>query len=277
MVLSSVGVNLIEKLKEFIDKIEGLSTIEDQVKEILQCKEVVIVAGDADVDQESMYDIGHAAARMLLNKVSDDDIIAVTGGSTVLKLVESITPSHIKADHVTVVPARGSLGGDVVTYQANTLAAMLADKIGCNYKSLSIPDNLSQNALESVRQEPEIQSTLELLIKANVLVYGIGKALKMASRRHLGDEVMDLLQEKGGAAAEALGYYFDGNGDIIYHSRSVGITIDQMTELKYPIAVAGGRSKSGAILSVKKLLSRGGCVIMDEGAAKGAYSFVEMT
>ncbi len=266
MVLSSVGVNLIEKLKEFIDKIEGLSTIEDQVKEILQCKEVVIVAGDADVDQESMYDIGHAAARMLLNKVSDDDIIAVTGGSTVLKLVESITPSHIKADHVTVVPARGSLG-DVVTYQANTLAAMLADKIGCNYKSLSIPDNLSQNALESVRQEPEIQSTLELLIKANVLVYGIGKALKMASRRHLGDEVMDLLQEKG-AAAEALGYYFDGNGDIIYHSRSVGITIDQMTELKYPIAVAGGRSKSGAILSVKKLLSRG-CVIMDEGAAKG--------
>lgn len=266
MILSTGGEQLLDDLRPFIEKVEDLANVEERVKKILQCKDIVIVPGDADLDESSMYEIGHAAAKVLLDKISDNDIIAVTGGSTVQMVVESIAENHIKAQNVTVVPARGSLGNKV-TFQANTLAVMLADKIHCQYKQLNIPDNLSQKALESVRQEPEIQRTLDLLIKANVLVYGIGTVDKMAERRRLDGEVVAMLEEKN-AAAEALGYYFDSKGDIIHAQRSIGITIDQMTELKYPIAVAGGHSKSDAILSVKNLLTQG-CVIMDEGAAKG--------
>ena len=106
-----------------------------------------------------------------------------------------------------------------------------------------------------------------MLVKANILVYGIGNAFKMAKRRNLSEEVIAELANNH-ATAEALGYYFNNRGEIIYASRSVGITVDQMTELKYPIAVAGGYSKSDAILSVSDILKRG-CVIMDEGAARG--------
>lgn len=272
MILTLVGEHLIDELKEFIEKIEGLSTVEAQVKEILGCEEVVIVPGDSDTDENAMHGIGHAAARKLLGKLTDGDIIAVTGGSTVQKVVEAIAPNYIKNENVTVVPARGSLG-NIVSYQANTLAAMLAEKIQCNYRLLNIPDNLSQKALESVRQEPEIQNTIELLKQTKILLYGIGKADKMASRRHLGDEVMDMLQSKG-AAAEAFGYYFGHDGEMIYAHESIGINIDQMTELKYPIAVAGGHSKSDAIYAVRKLLNRG-CVIMDEGAARGLLDKVQ--
>lgn len=266
MVISSVGEHILDELKAFIEKVEGLSTIEEQVRDILGCQEVVIVAGDSDEDEEAMFNLGHAAAKVLQNKVEDGDIIAVTGGATVHQVVEAISSSHVKAKDLTVVPARGSLG-DAVTYQANTLAAMLSDKLDCHFKPLNVPDNLSQNALESMRAEPEIQNTLDVLVKTNILLFGIGKALKMASRRHLGDEVMDLLQSKK-AASEILGFYFDPKGKLIYASHTIGLMMNQMTDLKYPIAVAGGHSKSGAILSVKKLLSRG-CVIMDEGAAKG--------
>lgn len=272
MTIESSGEQLLSELKSFIKLLEGLTTIEERVKEILECREVVVVSGDADQNDDTIYDIGYAAAKVLLRKISDHDTIAITGGSTVYNVIEAIPTSHIKSEDVLVVPARGSLGTNVA-YQANTLVAMLADKIHCRYKLLNIPDNLSKKALKSVSKEPDIQKTLGSLIKANVLIYGIGNAFKMASRRNLSEDILELLNDRK-ATAEAMGYYFDDTGKVIYTSGSVGITVDQMTELKFPIAVAGGSSKSRAILSVKEILSQG-CVIMDEGAARGIIALVE--
>lgn len=266
MVLASKGQQLLGDLKPFVEMMDGLETIEEKIKEILNCKEVFIVAGNADEDEETILNIGQKAADVLLQKIGDNDIIALTGGSTVGNVIKALKDHDIHEKNVTVVPARGSLGRNVA-YQANTLVAMLAAKINCPYHLLNIPDNLSQRSLESVREEPEIQEALDKLVKANILVYGIGNAFKMAKRRNLSEEVV-LELTKNKATAEALGYYFNNSGEIIYASRSVGITLDQMTELKYPIAVAGGYSKSDAILAVSDILKRG-CVIMDEGAARG--------
>ena len=266
MELEIKGHHLIEDLIPFIDSMDGLITVEEQVKQILGCAEVHIVAGNADEDEETILNIGRKAAEVLINKISENDIIALTGGSTVQNVIEALDNKDLHEKNVTVVPARGSLG-QKVAYQANTLVALLASKINCAYHLLNIPDNLSQKALESVREEPEIQAALDKLLKANILVYGIGNAFKMARRRNIDSEIVKQLVDRH-ATAEALGYYFNDRGEIIHASRSIGINIEQMTELKHPIAVAGGYSKSDAILSVRKLLSNG-CVIMDEGAAKG--------
>ncbi len=272
MALEAKGSHLLDDLRGFMNIMDGLVTVEEQIKQILECKEVYIVPGNADVDEETILSIGHKAADVLLEKVSNNDIIALTGGSTVHNVIEAIDYVDLSEKHLTIVPARGSLGRKMA-YQANTLVALLAAKTNCRYHLLNIPDNLSQKALESVKEEPEIQETLDKLLKANILVYGIGNAYKMARRRNLGIEVVDDLKVKG-ATAEALGYYFNDAGKVIYASRSIGITMDQMTELKYPIAVAGGYSKSDAILSVKEILGQG-CVIMDEGAAKGILEKVQ--
>lgn len=266
MELAPKGRQLIEDLRNFIEMMDGLETVEERVKEILGCKEVYIVHGNADEDEETILSIGHKAAEVLLKKIELNDIIALTGGSTVHNVIQALTYHDIHTKNVTVVPARGSLGRNVA-YQANTLVAMLAAKINCPYHLLNIPDNLSPKALESVKGEPEIQEALNKLLKANILVYGIGDAFKMARRRSLSWDIVQTLRDRK-ATAEVLGYYFNRQGEIIHATRSIGITMDQMTELKYPIAVAGGYSKCDAILSVKAILGSG-CVIMDEGAAKG--------
>lgn len=272
MELENKGQQLISDLKSFVDMMDGIETIEEKIREILNCKEVFIVSGNADEDEEAILNIGRKAAEVLLEKIEDNDIIALTGGSTVHNAIEALSERDFGNRHVTVVPARGSLGRNVA-YQANTLVAKLATKINCPYHLLNIPDNLSQRSLESVRGEPEIQAALDTLVKANILVYGIGNALKMAKRRNLSEEaIADLANNK--ATAEALGNYFNNKGEVIYTSRSIGISIEQMTELKHSIAVAGGYSKSGAILSVGMLLKEC-CVIMDEGAARGIIDKVQ--
>ncbi len=266
MMLELKGKHLVEDLRTFVEMMDGLVNVEEDIKSILGCKEVYIVAGDADLDEETFLNIAHLAADVLFHKITENDTIALTGGSTVHNVIEALSYHDIHAKNVTVVPARGSLGRNVA-YQANTLVAMMAEKFNCQYHLLNIPDNLSKKALESVREEPEIQESLDKLVKANILVYGIGNAFQMANRRKLSDKVINELHERH-ATAEALGYYYNDQGDVIYAATSIGITIDQMKDLKHKIAVAGGHSKSDAILSVGKLL-QGCCVIMDEGAANG--------
>ncbi len=48
-----------------------------------------------------------------------------------------------------VVPARGGLG-DNVEPQANTIATVLAQRLGASYRQLYVPDSVSEDILNSI-------------------------------------------------------------------------------------------------------------------------------
>lgn len=264
MEISQKGIEILDDLRETMKALQGLNSIQEKVKEILPCKDLVIVPGDADQSEETRKSIAKTASEVLINHIEKGSIIALTGGSSVHNVIQAIKPTNLEHMDVTVVPARGSLGNNV-EYQSNTLVSMLAKKINAGYKLLNIPDNLSPKAFESVKEEPDIQNTLDIISKANILVYGIGNVFEMAKRRNLDEKTIKYLEEQG-AVSEVLGNYFNAQGDVVYTSTSIGITIDEMKNLNYPIAVAGGARKAEAILSVKNYILKG-CLIMDEGAA----------
>lgn len=269
MYLETKGEHLLDDLRELVEELDGLGNIEAQIRKILGCVEVVVVPGDVDTDPDVAEILGKVTASLLIKKLRKDDILALTGGSTISHVVKGMEHFRSEIKRLRIVPARGSLGTNV-TYQANTLVGEMANMLHAKYRLLNLPDNLSQKALASVREEPEIQETLELLSQSTVLLYGVGNAKKMAKRRNLAEDTKDLLKSQQ-AVAEALGDYYNKEGEVIFTSRSIGITIDQMPDLRESIAVAGGSSKAETILAVKDLLARG-CVIMDEGAANGILS-----
>lgn len=265
MILTDGGKHILNELMRVMRHFEDITRIEERVKRILGCQHLTIVPGDADLQEDTIVNLGKAASKVLIDHMQSDSIIALTGGSTIHHVVEAMQVSHHTHEQVLVVPARGSLGNNA-EIQANTLVALLAKKLKCGYKLLSLPDNLSQKALESVSEEPEIQETLAVIKKANILLFGIGTAENMANRRNLDEEAYKVIQDKA-AVAETLGYYFNQKGEIVFTSRSIGIKLNEMRENVYPIAVAGGKSKAEAIISVRKFISRGSLII-DEGAAK---------
>lgn len=265
MEIEPSGSEILENLKDFIKHVEGLSGIEERVRQILECKDLLIVSGDADQSEEAKINIANAASKVLLEHINRNSIVALTGGSTVHRVIKQLKPTQLDYPDVLIVPARGSLGNNI-EYHANTLVSVLAKKINCKYSLLNIPDNLSQKALESVRQEPDILNTISSILKANIIIYGIGNIDEMAVRRSLEEETVQYLKDHH-AVAEVLGNYFNKSGDVVYTSRSIGITIDEMKDLNFPIAVAGGSSKADAILAVRKFVAKG-CLIIDEGAAK---------
>ena len=102
---------------------------------------------------------------------------------------------------------------------------------------------------------------------ADVLLFGVGRADQMVRRRNLPPDVAGRIRA-GGAAAEALGYYFDRQGGVVYAASGLGLALNQFMGIRRRILVAGGAEKAEAVLAVAR-----GCrptaIILDETAAAG--------
>ncbi|SHF58031.1 central glycolytic genes regulator [Caldanaerobius fijiensis DSM 17918] len=272
MSVTAEGESLLEGLKDFIHELKGLNEIENVLKRQLNLKDVVVTPGNIDEDYIFIKDLGKAAAEFLKKNLRDDLIIAITGGSTVAELANAIE-STARYNNITVVPARGGFGRDVEK-QANTIAANLAKKLHGNYKLLHIPDNIGKSALDSMLNEPDIKNVIDIIKKADILIYGIGRADEMVKRRNLSDEEISQILNKG-AVAEAFGYYFDRNGDIVYVTTSVCLTIQDIEHIPCVMAMAGGSRKAEAILATCKA-GHLDVLITDEGAANKMMELLEV-
>ncbi|AWI03026.1 sugar-binding transcriptional regulator [Clostridium drakei] len=271
MSITKNGEEIIDKLKDFIHEIKGLSDIENAIKESLKLKDVIIVPGDVYEDKTVMNELGRTAASYLKNAIKSDSIIGVTGGFTIKEVIDNMPKiTHVK--NVMVVPARGGLGRNV-EIQANTLAAKLSDKIEGTYKLLHVPENLSDKAMSAMMEEEDIKSILSIIHNANMLIYGIGRADQMAQRRGLSSEEIQKIEEVG-AVGEAFGYYFNKKGDIVYATSSIGARIDDISNIETRIAVSGGKNKAEAIISTE-INNNNSVLITDEGAAREILSIIK--
>lgn len=263
MIITPDGLKVLEELEDITKELLGISLLEQSLKEALNIKEIFIVQGNCDENNNIKKEIGCAASKLFIKNVTENSIVAITGGSTMAKFAEE-TPSFSYKKAKLIVPARGSIGRKL-EYQCNTLAAGLAEKLKADYKLLNIPDNVSEKIFHEIKNEPDIQEILLRMRQADILVFGIGNALEMAKKRHVSESVYKLLVEKK-AAAEAFGYYFDCNGTIVYISHSISIRLEDVNKIPCLIAVAGGTQKAVSILSISRNLKN--CrMVIDEGAA----------
>ncbi|MCD5415166.1 MAG: sugar-binding transcriptional regulator, partial [Clostridiales bacterium] len=258
------GSNIVEKLKSFIYSIRGISELERKLVKILKISEVIIVPGNIEEDEYVLKDIGKKASKVIERVIRDNDIIAVTGGSTMSAVATSINRG-IKAKNIVVVPARGGLGKNVEN-QANTIAAKIANGLSGNYHLLHASDTLCDEALMSILQDPKIKKIIKKVKKANLLLFGIGRADKMAKDRELPSKILERLNKKR-AVAEAFGYFFNKNGETVYEMNTIGINLEDFVKIPCVIGAAGGEKKAEAIMAISKL-NKNMILVTDERAAK---------
>jgi central glycolytic genes regulator len=263
MMVTKDGEAILDSLEKIIHEINGLSSIEEQLQKYLGVIKVIVVPGEVDNDNTVIKEMGRIAAGYIKKLIDETSIITLTGGTSVEQVVDNF-PRMSRHDAL-VVPARGGIGRDVET-QASTLAAKLAHKLGSNYKMLHVPDNLSHEALETMMNEPDIRDTIENISKADILIFGIGRADDMSKRRGLTvDQTQELLDK--GAVAEAFGYYFNKDGDVIFKTPTMALKFDDVKNIKNIVAISGGANKAEAIIATKTYNSAM-ILVTDEGAAK---------
>lgn len=265
MTITEAGIETINVLSMFFMEIRGLRELEMKLKEHLNIKKVIIapkVNSDKDL---TLDEIGRKASAYAKKIIDRDKIIGITGGSTVYTVIDQFKPSNCSEENLIVLPARGGLGRKS-DYQANTLVEKLAEKLNCPYKLLYTPDWISKEAKETLLKEPEIKEIVSKLENLDILIFGIARADVMAKRRQLDDDrITDIIKKE--AVAEAFGYYFDKEGNIVHEITTIGIELEKLNHVKELIAVAGGEDKAEAIAAVSKI-NRNLVLVTDEEVAK---------
>lgn len=257
------GEDMLREIDEILPWLFNIHTLAMQIKDRFALDEVVIVPGDSMTDEFTQQDLSRAAAEYLRKILYPDCILAVTGGTTLAGMAQSIRPG-IDVSGSIVVPARGGLGEEVET-QANTIAATIANRLGTQYRLLHIPDNLEESTAEALKRDIHISEVIQTIKSANILVHGIGPAMEMAYRRSLTADEVHFLQENQ-ARGEALRYYYDRWGKIIFEVPGLGLERSDLGRIQTIVAVAGGSNKAEAIEAVL-CSGQENVLITDEGAA----------
>lgn len=265
MTITESGQEVIEVLSLFFRKIRGIHTLEKKLKEYLNIKKVIIAPTINNDELLTVTEIGRKASTYINKLIDKDKRIGITGGSTVYSVINQFKSSNRVNDNLMILPARGGLGRKS-DYQANTLVEKLAEKLNCPYKLLYTPDWISSEAKETLLKEPDIKEIVSLIENLDILIFGIARADVMAKRRCLDEEEIGDIIEKE-AVAEAFGYYFDKNGNIVHKLSTIGVELERLKNVKELIAVAGGLQKAEAIASVCKI-NRNLVLITDEEVAK---------
>lgn len=264
MYLTENGKNLINNLYDLNNKLKGIIELQEKLETTLGIKKMIIVPGNSTESESTLKEMGKITSRNIIDKIQPNDIVGITGGSTMANVADQMQKLD-KALDVLVIPARGGIGSDLET-QANAIAAKIAHKLGVKYKLLNIPDSLGKEALEVVMKNDEIKESVDAVNNINILVFGIGRADTMANRRKLPIEKIDSLLDSG-AVAEAFGHYFDINGNEIWEYETIGISIDKYKNTRDVFGVAGGAEKAEAIIAISSL-RKDITIITDESAAK---------
>lgn len=269
--LTDYGRELLEEGDQVIPYLENLSILVERLKQEFSLEEVVVVPGDSYRDPYAKKDLGRFAARYLKESLFDGCRVAVTGGSTLAEVAKAIS-GKVAARGVIILPSRGGVGGEL-DEQANVVAARIAKEIGADYKMLYVPDNLEGELLETICQDPTINEMVHLIKSCHILVHGIGCAQEMATRRGMSSASHQILKERG-AVGEAIRYYFNAKGEIVYSHPGIGLEFSDLEHLDKVIAVAGGSNKAEAIAAVLRNRKRG-VLITDEAAARKILSLEE--
>ncbi|TCO79460.1 sugar-binding transcriptional regulator [Marinisporobacter balticus] len=264
MNVTKLGYTTLEVLRGYIHRFKGLYHIEEAVANKLKIKKVMVVPGFYDEDPLVLREIGRITAIYLKTLLKEDTVIGITGGQTMAMIADEMKNEEVALSNATVIPARGGLGKNVEK-QANTIAAKMAKKLKGSYKLLHMPDNISKELLKSLSEDPNIKEVVDYIQKIGILVFGMGRADKMAMRRRLNEEMMTNLKRQG-AVAEAFGYYFNKDGEIIQEVNTVGVSLNHYKELQHIIGAAAGIEKAEAVIAISRL-NKHLTLVIDEGLA----------
>ncbi|WP_281891193.1 sugar-binding transcriptional regulator [Paenibacillus sp. YYML68] len=264
MRITEAGEVLLEQIEPMLKELFGLMEWEETLRTRFNLKQVVIVPGDSELSTHTKKELGRAGAAVVRKLVKEHEVIAVTGGSTMAVVADHLQPTAPMRS-CWFVPARGGLG-ESVDFQANTIASTMAKKAGARYRLLHVPDHLNEEAYQTLMQDATITEIIAFIRQARMVVHGMGDAMVMARRRKVDPATTATLLQDG-ALAEAFGYYFDREGNILHRMPTVGLRMEDIQEMDTVIGIAGGRSKAEAIIAVLKH-GHEDVLVTDEAAAE---------
>lgn len=233
------------------------ANLEHHVEVKYGLKDVLIVECKTDHPDELIKSIGIAAADYLNSILQGNEIIGLSWGQTLLKMVDALSPDNLPG--LQVVQMLGGLGEPETEFHGADLTRRMAQNFGTRPRLIHAPGIVkSKEICRELTHDIQVRSTLELAAQADIAVVGIGLfgpgSHLLKNRNILSKEDIELLTSLH-VAGDISFRFFNDKGQYVnseIDERIVGLTSEQVNKIPRIIGIAGGQNKLKTIHAALK-------------------------
>lgn len=258
---------------------QHLFDLENRIKAVFDLQEVIVIPAVGGTNSSLLSAIGSVAANFFLNHIRDGDVIAITPGTTVQAVAQSLETT--RSYNVEIVPILGASQGSVES-DMNYLANHMADRLNAKSYKLNAPAFVdTKEHRDLLKSMAPVKQILDIARNANVALLGVGMLAPEVSRfveftALSVEELNDIIEICGGVGEiSASVYNIEGQPcGQEYTDRVIGLNLEEIRRIPYRIGVAASAAKALPIFGAL----RGNylnALITDESAARGVLKLFD--
>jgi DNA-binding transcriptional regulator LsrR (DeoR family) len=226
---------------------DSFGELERELELAYALDEVVIAATTGYEQLAILPKLGMAAAAYLARSLSDQQVLDLSWGTTLLAVVDALASQSLP--DLRVVQMLGGLGRlESETYGAD-LTMRMAQTLGARMRLLPSPGIVASKLVrDALLQDINIAETLALAGRADLALVGIGAPMSDSVIVEAGIlNTAELAELKAmGAVGDIALRFFDAEGQAIDHpinDRIIGLDLAQIRHIPRVVGVAGGDGK----------------------------------
>jgi DNA-binding transcriptional regulator LsrR (DeoR family) len=214
----------------------------------------VIVVDTGDNEQAIMRDIGAAAAFYLETTIQQHDVIGISSwSSTLLAMLDAMQPLPQKI-RVPVIQILGGIGDPTAQVHAAQLTRRLALLVNGEAVFLPAPGIVgSAETQRAFLDDQYVRAVIQRFSSITIALVGIGAVepspLLATSGNVFSPDEQAALRRLGAVGDICLRFFDDAGHPVTtpLHDRVLGITLEQLRQVRRCIGIAGGQRKLAAI------------------------------
>lgn len=231
--------------------------LEETLQTMYHLKDAIVV--DGVENQDPIREIGAAAAYYMETTLNQREIIGISSwSSALLAMIDAMRPvTH--GTEAQVIQILGGVGNPNAEVHAVRLTSRLATMVNGKSKFLPVPGVVgSADSTRVLLNDPFTHEVVSLFDKVTLALVGIGAVepspLLASSGNIFSPEELNMLREKG-AVGDVCLRFFDSSGKPVLtplNDRVIGMSLEQLRQVKRTVGIAGGPRKVGAIRGALK-------------------------
>ncbi len=215
-----------------------------------------VVVPDPEGEETIYITLARGAADWLKRYLKNGMRVGLGLGRTIshIPTVFSVE-SPIDCTFIEIVGGASDHSGGFAKYNITSKMAELA---GGKAEFLYAPNMVSSAELQkTLVNEPSISEALNRARKSDIVMQSIGtvddSAILYVEKKITEQELRSL--QASNAIGDALGHYFDENGNVVstfLDNRIIGITLDDLKKIPWSVLIAGGEEKNSVVEAAMK-------------------------
>lgn len=227
--------------------------LEKKLKQVFGLKDAKVLYTTTKNPETAIKELGIIAAQYFKTLIKDKQIIGISWGRALREMINSL--KELSMPQATVVQLIGASGTESILTDGPKLAQHFSEKLNCSAQYMHSPLIVENESVKkSLIQDRMVSSTIDMACRADLAFVGIGATEKdiysLLKTGYVSEKEFQELK-KAGVVGDICAQHFDINGkilDISLNHRTIGINLDQLSNIKTVIGIAGDYRKSKAIL-----------------------------